>query len=388
MILMKKIKIYPSGPALIVLFSILFFSSPLFAKESMTKQLVKEKKDFYNNQITIDNKLFLNQVETNLHYLITINNYTIKVLNSLSTISELSYSNFINILRKKTKKIIPELTNFKKSGQSIKRFIEERFVQENNLVDNLNQLVSKYQEIKKLDPSLNNFGRDFPSEGSYHYYELLSKNLEYTPLEILKQMNTTCRNLGEFAMKYKIESLKNLLPEKILFLEKSYNEITDYLIINLKYLSNNWGRKMILQAIELAQQQILLTKNFISSVSIKLDSIATPQNAKSPDLEVVSIEMTFKEKVKIGTEVNIAITIKNTGDLTVGFSKAKVTLPDNTTKIFDVPELKSAQTYVEHLKYKLSALGKNQFKVRANSGFKTWESNISNNVTKRALILQ
>jgi len=201
-------------------------------------------------------------------------------------------------------------------------------------------------------------------------------------------MNTTCRNLGEFAMKYKIESLKNLLPEKILFLEKSYNEITDYLIINLKYLSNNWGRKMILQAIELAQQQILLTKNFISSVSIKLDSIATPQNAKSPDLEVVSIEMTFKEKVKIGTEVNIAITIKNTGDLTVGFSKAKVTLPDNTTKIFDVPELKSAQTYVEHLKYKLSALGKNQFKVRANSGFKTWESNISNNVTKRALILQ
>ena len=217
MILMKKIKIYPSGPALIVLFSILFFSSPLFAKESMTKQLVKEKKDFYNNQITIDNKLFLNQVETNLHYLITINNYTIKVLNSLSTISELSYSNFINILRKKTKKIIPELTNFKKSGQSIKRFIEERFVQENNLVDNLNQLVSKYQEIKKLDPSLNNFGRDFPSEGSYHYYELLSKNLEYTPLEILKQMNTTCRNLGEFAMKYKIESLKNLYQKKYFF---------------------------------------------------------------------------------------------------------------------------------------------------------------------------
>jgi len=106
---------------------------------------------------------------------------------------------------------------------------------------------------------LNNFGRDFPSEGSYHYYELLSKNLEYTPLEILKQMNTTCRNLGEFAMKYKIESLK-IFYQKNTFLEKSYNEITDYLIINLKYLSNNWGRKMILQAIELAQQQILLTK--------------------------------------------------------------------------------------------------------------------------------
>ena len=385
---MKKIKVYPSGLALIILFSILFFSPPLFAQELTTKQLVKEKKDFYNNQITIDDKLFLDQVGINLHYLITINNYTIKVLNSLSTVSELSYSNFMNILRKKTKKIIPELTDFKKSGQNIKRFVEKRFAQENNLVDNLNQLVSKYQEIKKLDPSLNSFDKDFPSDGSYRYYELLSKNLRYTPLEVLKQMNATCKNLGESAMKYKIENLKNLLPEKILFLEKSYNEIKDYLIVNLKYLNDSWGRKMILQVIELAQQQILLTKSFISSVSTKLDLMAIPQIAKSPDLEVVSIEITFKEKIKISTEVNIAITIKNTGDLTAGSTKAKVTLPDNTTKIIDVPELKSAQTYVRHLKYKLSALGKNQFKVRVNSEFKIWESNISNNITKRALIIQ
>jgi len=386
---MKKIRVYRNCLSSLVLLVVFSFNCPLFAKEPIPKQLLKEKKDFYNNQISPDNKLFLDQLLVNLHYLVTINEHTLGILDSLSSITELTYLRFIKILQKKTKKIIPELTDFDKSGQSIKRFIKEYFSEEDDLETAYKQLFIKYYEIKDIDLySLTQLNKDTPPDGAYRYYMLRSKSLDQSLPEAINKTITIYENLAKLAITYKIEKLKKLLPEKILFLEKTYNDLMNNLLGHLTYTDAGWARDIILQIVKLTQQQILFNKNFVLNISNKLDSIPTPKIPKLSDLQVTSIEMTSKEAIRIGAAINVTMVIKNTGHLTVGPSKAKITLPDGKTKIIDVPELDGGQTHKELLEYILSRTGKNEFRIRVNSDFQTWESNISNNVTRRALILQ
>jgi len=390
---MKKIKAYRNCLALLTFLVVFSFNCPLFAKEPISRQLLKEKENFYNNQISPDSKLFLDRLAMNLHCLVTINEHTLEILDYLPSITESTYFRFVKKLKKKTKRIIPELTNFKKSGQSIKRFIKEYFSEENDLENDLEndykQLFIKYYGIKDIDPySLNKFTKDTLPDGAYHYYMLLSNNLDQSLPEAINKTCAAYEDLAQLAITYKTDKLKKLLPEKILFLEKTYNDLTNKLLEHLIYADAGWARDLIIQIVKLTQQQILFNKNFVLNLSNKLDSMPVPKIPKLPDLQVIAIEMTSKEAMKIGAEINVNLIIKNTGHLTAGPSKAKITLPDGKTKIIDVPELGGGQAHQEPLEYTLSHAGKNEFRVMVNSEFETWESNISNNLTRRALILQ
>jgi len=384
-----RTRLYRTLIVLLTLVAIFSFNHPLSAQAPLPKQIGKEKKDFLESQISSANKLFLDQLGLNFQYLSKINRHTLKILNSLPAINELKYSQFINVLRAKAKEIIPELTGRKRPGQNVNRFINEYLGKENNLRSDFRQLLTSYNEIKKLKPVFkDNFTEDLLTAGVYHYYTLCSNTLEHPPSEVLEQIVTIYEGFAKAAKKLEIEKLKRLLPEKIIFLEKSYNALEDKLVDNLKYSQSNWGRDMILQIMKLVQQQIIFNKDFSGGVFDKLTSIPTPKNPELPDLQAISIEVTSTDRIKVGDKITIAVAVKNAGQLSTGSSKAKVIFPNGKTKIISVPKLRGGQTYFKTLRCKVSHPGRNEFTVIANSDFKAWESNTFNNATKRALILQ
>ena len=389
----KKIKMktrpYRTLIVLLTLIAIFSFNCLLLAQSPLPKQVDKEKKDFLESQISSANKLFLDQLELNFQYLSKINGHALEILNFLPSITELKYSRFINALRAKTKKIIPELTGRKKPGRNVKRFIKKYLGKENNLQSDFRQLLTSYNEIKKLKTSFkDDFTENLPTAGAYRYYTLCSNALDHSPSDILVQMMTICKDLAKIAKEHEIEKLKRLLPGKILFLEKSYNALEDKLVDRLRHSQSGWGRNMILQIIKLVQQQIIFNKDFSGSVFDKLTSIPTPNNPGLPDLQVISIEITVTDTIKVGGEISIVAGIKNTGQLSTGPSKAKVIFPSGKTEVISIPELQGGQTYFKALRYKIGRAGRNEFTIMANSNFEVWESNTFNNVTKRALILQ
>lgn len=373
----------------LTLIAIFSFNCPTFAQNPLSKQISKEKKCFLESQISSANKLFLDQLGLNFQYLNKINGHALDILDSLPSINELKYSRFIKVFRAKAKKIIPELTGRKKSGQNVKRFIKRYLGKENNPRSDFKRLLTSYNEITKLKTSFKDtFTEDLPTAGAYRYYTLCSNTLDHSPSEILDQTITIYKGLAKTAKKHEIEKLKRLLPGKILFLEKSYNALENKLINNLKYGQSSWGRNMILQIIKLVQQQIIFDKNFTRSVLDRLTSIPTPTNPELPDLQVISIGVTSPETAKVGKKITLVVVIKNMGQLSTGSSKAKVIFPNGKKTVISIPKLGGGQTYLRTLRYKIGHAGRNEFKVIANSNFRAWESNTFNNITKRALILQ
>lgn len=384
-----RIRPYRTLTILLTIIAIFSFNRLTFAKAPLPRQIDKEKEAFLENQISSANKLFLDRLELNLRHLSKIDGYALEVLNYLPSITELKYPQFVNVLRKKARKIVTELTDLKKPGQYVKRFIEECLGKENNLRSDFRRLLTTYNEMKKLSTSLGDgFTEDLPTAGVYRYYVLCSNTLKHSPSEILKQMITICEGLANTAKKYEIEKLKRLLPGKILFLKKSFSALEDKLVDHLKYSQSGWGRNIILQVIKLVQQQIIFNTDFSTSLFDKLTSIPTPTNPKLPDLQVISIGVASTDTIKVGDTISVVVVIKNMGQLSTGSSKAKVIFPDGKTKVISVPGLGGGKTYLETLRYTVAHAGRNEFTITANSNFKAWESNTFNNITKRALILQ
>ena len=375
--------------ALTTLVVFLFFNCPSFAQNPLPKQIEKEKKDFLESQISSPDKLFLDQLGVSFQHLAKITTHALEIVNSVPTISKLTHRQFINSLQAKTKKIIPELNDRKKSGQKLRTFIQKNLGKGNNLRSDFRRLLTSYNEIKGLKSSFgNDFVENLPTEGIYRYYTLCSKTLEYSPSEILDQMVIVCNGFAKVAKQHKIEKLKRLLPGKIIFLEKSYNALEDKLVDHLKYMQSGWGQEMVLRIVKLVQQQITLCKDFSKSVFGKLKSIPEPKDPLLPDFQIISIGVASTDTIAVGDEITIVVVVKNMGQLSTGSSKTKVFFPNGKTKIISVPKLGGEQTYLKTLRYKLDRTGRNEFTVMVNHDFKAWESNTSNNLTKRAIILQ
>ncbi len=384
-----RIKSYRTLIVLLALIAIFSFNYSLFAGESLPKKIKKEKEAFLENQISPANKLFLNQLGLNLQHLSEINGYTLEILNFLPSVNELTYSKFIKAFQAKAKRIIPKLTGRKKSGQNVKCFIKEYFGKESDLKSNFEQLLTSYSEIKKLEPAFSdNFTEDLLTAGVYRYYTLCSNSLDDSPSEILKQIVVAYDDLAKVAKKHKIEKLKQLLPEKILFLEESYNALENKLVSRLEHTLSGWGYNMILQILNLVQQQIIFDKNFSENLLNTVTPIPIPNDPRLPDLKVISIGMASADTVKIDDKITLVVAIKNVGQLSTCSSKAKIIFPNGKVKTIDVPKLNGGQAYLKTLKWKIDRVGENEFTVTANTSSKAWESNISNNVTKRVFILQ
>ena len=145
---------------------------------------------------------------------------------------------------------------------------------------------------------------------------------------------------------------------------------------------------MILQILNLVQQQIIFDKNFSENLLNMVTSIPIPNNPRLPDLKVISIGMASADTVKINDKITLVVAIKNVGQLSTCSSKAKIIFPNGKVKTIDVPKLSGGQAYLKTLKWKIDRVGENEFTVTANTSSKAWESNTSNNVTKRVFILQ
>ena len=113
-----------------------------------------------------------------------------------------------------------------------------------------------------------------------------------------------------------------------------------------------------------------------------------PRKPDPPDLKVIFIEVSAANTIKVGDKISVIVAIKNIGQLTVRASKAKITFPDGKTRVIAVPRLKGGQTHIATLRCKVIRAGRNEFIVTVNSNFRAWESDTTNNITKRALILQ
>ena len=367
----------------------LSFSSPLFAQKPLSKQIKQEETAFFESQISETNKIFLNQLGANFKYLNQINNQALKMINWLSSIVELKHPEFIKGIHEEATSAIDTLTKRKEPGQNLKCFIETYLGKDNNLRSDFRKLLTNYMEIKKLKSSFQNpFSEDLPTDGIHHYYSLCSDSLQYSPPEILAQIIKINEGLSNSAKNHKIGELKKLLPEKVNFLEKPYNAIQDRLIRRLTYAYSSWSRDVILKILNLVQQQLALDKDFSESIVNKLKSIPTPKKPDLPDLKVISIGVASADTIKVGDEISVIVAIKNIGQLTIHASKAKITFPDGKTRVITVPGLKGGQTHLVTLRCGVIRAGRNEFVVKVNSDFEAWESDATNNITKRALILQ
>jgi len=384
-----RTKFYRTLIVLLALIAFLSFSHSLFAGDSLPKTIKKEKKAFLENQISSANKLFLDQLDLNFRQLSKINGYALEIFNLLPSINECKYSRFVKAFRAKAKRIIPRLTGRKKSGQDVRCFIKEYLGKENNLKSEFKWLLTNYSEITKLKTAFDDrFTEDLPTAGIYRYYVLCLNTLDDSPSEILEQTITAYEGLAKVAQKHKIEKLKQLLPEKILFLEESYNALENKLVSRLEHTLSGWGYNMILQILNLVQQQIIFDKNFSENLLNTVTPIPIPNDPRLPDLKVISIGMASADTVKIDDKITLVVAIKNVGQLSTCSSKAKIIFPNGKVKTIDVPKLNGGQAYLKTLKWKIDRVGENEFTVTANTSSKAWESNISNNVTKRVFILQ
>lgn len=367
----------------------LSFGSPLFAQRPLPEQIKQEEVAFFESQISDTNKIFLNQLGANFKYLSQINNQALKMIDRLALIAELKHSKFIKGISKEAASAIETLTERKKPGRNLKRFIETYLGGDNNLRSDFRKLLTHYKELEKLESSFKNpFLEDMMTDGIHRYYSLCSESLSYPPPEILAQIIAISEGLANSATKHRIGKLKKLLPKKISFLEKSYIAIQDDLIDRLKYAQSNWGRNLILKVLGLIQQQLVWNRDFSKSVLLKLESIPTPKKPDLPDLKVISIEVASADTIEVGDEISVIIAIKNIGQLTVSASKAEITFPNGETKVITVSRLQGGQTHLVTLRCRVKHSGRNEFIVKVNSNFRAWESDTTNNITKRALILQ
>lgn len=377
---------------IIILLSIsisLSLSSSLFAQKHLPKQIKQEEWEFFESQISDTNKIFLNHLGENFKYLSQINSQALKMVDRLSSIAELTHSNFIKGINKEAVSAINTLTKRKKPGQNFKGFIGTYFGENNNLRSDFRKLLTKYKEIEKLKSSFDDpFLEDMLADGIHRHYSLYLESLQHSPSEILTQIVNINDGLANSAKRHRIEKLKKILPKKVNFLEKSYTAIQNKLIEHLKYAQSNWGRNLILKVLGLVQQQLVLDRDFSESVLLKLKSIPTPIKPDLPDLKVISIGVASTNTIKVGEKISIIVAIKNIGQLTVSASKAKITFPNGRTRVITVPRLKGGQTHLATLRYKVVRAGRNEFVVKVNSNFRAWESDTTNNITKRALILQ
>lgn len=365
-----------------------------FAGQDMPKRIQRQRKRFIDNQIIREDRYFLNHLSPVFDDFARINNETLFLFSTIFPDTEKSYSRITSVLEKTAKKSIYYTLKGNRPVRSVKRFINKFFPKNVNLEASLKNLFVHYRKSSRISHYIaNDFSRDSLATGTYYYYNVCARSFEEkfgkSVPETLAYTGAAYKALAEASKNPNIEQLKKILIQidDISYFEKAKQLIQYEIIDKIQFSNRNWGYNLIIRMLTMVQDQFELNKLFSKAVADKIAAIPTPLEPKLPDLQVTSIKIIMPRNAKRCRKATIVVEIKNTGQLTVGPSRAKIFFPNGSGKEKSIPKLAGGKICRIKYRYKVCRAGKNAFTVIANYGQRAWESNTHNNIRKKILTI-
>lgn len=386
---MKKIKYLA-----ISLISLIYLTTAVhgFAKTKLPQRLVKESKQFLEDQIIHQEKAFLDALSESFVNLSKINQETLNLINSTFPAGKKYYKRITKNIQRCATDANLKLLGLKKPAGRLDNFLRDFLPDDAKPLEDLHSLILDYKTSARIYSYIGDeIKNTVYAEGAYHYYQRCIESFESSYGEdlqaLLQRQITFYEYLGELAENYRIKDLKNILPSAFRRINTA-EKLINLKVINKIELSNrSWAKQIILNGLNLLQKQLQLNKNFNLAVAKPLNKILAPTPAKLPDLIVSSIEIVIPAEVKKGTIIKVIAEIKNEGDLAAGHSKALVIFPNGSRKGRPVPKLLPKQSIKVTWRYKIRRKGEHAFYIIANYNQLAWEANTDNNTTSRTLVL-
>ncbi len=362
------------------------------ADDKLPKYLIKENKQFFENQLIAQEKAFLDELSNALFSLSKLNQETLKLLEIAFPAGKKYYKKITRDFERSAKKSTTKLIGQRKPSGILTGFMKKHFAARPDVQSELESLILDYKSYEDVDSYIGDeLKNTLFSEGAYHYYQrcLESFNNSYGEdfSELLQRDITFYNYLGQLAQNHKVKELKNLLPSSTFRTETAQQLIRMQIVDKMSMTNRSWAREIILKTLEMLYKQLELNKTFSLAASSSLNEITTPEEAKLPDLVVASIELLLPPEISKNMTVEIIAEIKNAGDLSTQHSKALLIFPNGSKKGRPVPRLLPKASVKLTWRYKLSRGGEQAFHVIANYDERAWEQNFDNNSTSRTLVV-
>lgn len=378
---------------LILIFILLFFGlNSSFSQPLLTPRLFKEKKEFIDSQISPADKDFLKKAVDAFIDLQKLNEKTITIFESTYLSKKKTYRVIIKNLKNSAVKALKLLDRKDNFANNIEVFIDSFLGGESILKVNLKGIIDNYHKCQRLKEYISPvLSENSTGEGTYHYYEKCLESFQEefnTPLaELLKNYTLKYKDLAFLSQSHNISELKKRIYFDISYLGKVSQYLQSILVKKIELSNKDWAKVVILNAIELIQQQLKFNNDFLLALLEKLETLPVPLEPDLPDFVIENIEIIVPPKTKVGRKITLIIEIKNAGQLVADSSEMKVIFPNGKIKRKAIPRLSAKESYTLKWHYKLRHAGENAFEAIANHNHKAWEQDITNNKTKRALIL-
>jgi len=362
------------------------------AKGLIPKRLIHEKQQFYENQISLEDKAFLKQLNTALLNLAKINEGTLMLFEASFPAGERHYKRVIKSIQSAAKKAGRRLTGRKKPMGLLENFLENYLPEDLQILQTMRSLTLDYSISEKITKYIDSESKNMVySEGAYHYYSLCAESFEKSYdmnlLQLLRESAANYKYLGELARLHQIKEFKTTLDSSM-GKTKSALDLIPGRIVNKIELSNLiWARETITNALNLYLDQLQLNNELDNALAKKFDEILVPQQARLPDLTVSSIEIVLPQKIKRGTIIKVIAEVKNEGNLTAEPSRILMTFPEGFKKARSLPKILPQTSVKVSWFYKVRRKGEHDFKATVNYDRRAWEANTNNNTTRRTLII-
>ncbi|MBN3040687.1 MAG: hypothetical protein JW867_06130, partial [Candidatus Omnitrophica bacterium] len=380
----------------ICFFSCFFLLSPsylvLAGSDGLSKKHQKEELAFIKKQLTEEDKAFLKDLVSIKDEFKKINKLAIDLYLPIST-KEYSCSKTIQLIKSSSRRSFKKISCSKCPGIKIKEFLEKQTPQDSSSLLALDSLINSYAKSRNLEDLISNNNKlNTSSGGAYHYLKIRLKLFEQTVNEDLESIFASSSDsfdlLSEQAKNYKIQDMKSLLMQELTFNQQAKKMLREVIITPMQSSNLTYTNAALLAALELLEKHLQVNENILLALSERLYSIPTPRKPHFADISATEILFNLPKKIKIGSKIQLLITIENLGELTSEASKTKIIFPDESFTVRSVPKLGLQEEYKFKINYRVKNPGNNNFSVVANFDHKALEADFTNNLAEKTLLVE
>ncbi|MBU2044141.1 MAG: hypothetical protein KJ619_02775 [Candidatus Omnitrophica bacterium] len=376
--------------ALILIY--LMTASSTSAKNLLPKRLMTETKEFYENQITPEDKAFLDQLQATLIALSEINQGTLDLFNSSFPAGTKHYRRVTRNIRGAARKINSKLLGVNKPIARLEEFVKTYLGENSEVLQTLRSLTLDYLISEEITKYIDSGSKSTVyAEGAYHYYNLCAESFENgygaNFQELFKDSADNYSRLSELARLHQIKKLNSAFIASSGQVETAISLIGNRIVNKIELSNRSWAKQAITNALDILQKQLLLNRQLNMALLEKFKEIPLPHQARLPDLTVSSIEIVLPPKIKKGTIIKVIAEIKNEGDLAADRSRVLMIFPEGFKKARPVPKLLPQESVKVVWRYKVRRKGDHDFNAVVNYDRRAWEANTDNNTTCRTLLI-
>ncbi len=351
----------------------------------------KEEKAFIEKQISPENKDFLDKLSRAFTDLAKLNQNSLYIFQAI-TAKESNAGDTAIRLEKQARRSWAKIKCRKCPKNTLSSFFQTKLPNEAGLQKSLDRLIADYAKCSNIEKHLNLHFKNSPTtSAAYRFFkirlEFFEKAHGKSIEDVFKNVINTCNELSKAAKAHQMNAMQNIILANISDFKDLDLILHDNILSPMESTNQTMTNELLLSGLELVARNFLLNDNFLKSLESKMQTIQQPRQAKLGDLAAISIDINLTKEIKVKDRVAIFFIVQNIGELAIGSSVAKITFPDGTVKTKSIPKLKPQKAYRFRLRYKLKARGKNVFKIAVNHDNKVSESDSSNNLTERSLIL-